>query len=180
MVIKAALVSSVTLAAASSMPGRPSAETLNGFTHASLIDGQAVQATGAWSEFCHRLPGECRIDPSQPVRATLSPVMKNAVVRINHAVNARIKPVTDLDHWGVSDRWDYPTDGKGDCEDIQIEKRRELAAAGIPARAMRVAMVINPKGRATRSCSCAPPTAISSSTTAWTWCCPGTARAMSG
>ncbi len=136
----------MSLAAAGSMPGRPAAETLNGIQHSNLIDGQLVQATGAWADFCRRMPGECRVDPSQPARVVLTAVLKNAVIRINHAVNSRIKPVTDLDHWGVSDRWDYPTDGEGDCEDFQIEKRKELVAAGIPARAMRVAMVINPEG----------------------------------
>lgn len=126
--------------------GSASAGQLDSFGQKSLIDGQLVQPTSAWAEFCLRMPGECRVDLSEPTKVPLTEVMRNAVIRINHAVNARIKPVTDLAHWGIGDRWDYPSDGVGDCEDIQIEKRRELVKAGLPERALRMAMVINPEG----------------------------------
>jgi predicted transglutaminase-like cysteine proteinase len=43
----------------------------------------------------------------------------------------------------VVDRWDIPTDGKGDCEDYVLLKRKRLAEAGIPRRAMRVTVVID-------------------------------------
>ena len=41
------------------------------------------------------------------------------LIRVNEHVNSVILAVTDQDHWGVVDRWDYPDDGMGDCEDIQ-------------------------------------------------------------
>jgi predicted transglutaminase-like cysteine proteinase len=49
-------------------------------------------------------------------------------------------------HWGVEDRWDYPDDGFGDCEDYQLLKRRLLVQAGLPRRAMRMTVVIGDGG----------------------------------
>ena len=61
-------------------------------------------------------------------------------------MNARIKPITDKDHWGVVDRWEFPDDGKGDCEDYQLLKRKMLAERGLPRRAMRMTVVIDELG----------------------------------
>jgi len=58
-------------------------------------------------------------------------------------VNAMIKPMTDQEHWGVEDRWDYPDDGYGDCEDIQLLKRKLLMEAGLPRRALRMTVVLD-------------------------------------
>jgi len=51
-------------------------------------------------------------------------------VRINRWVNDTVKPITDLEHWGVSSGWSYPDDGYGDCEDYVLLKRRMLMQAG--------------------------------------------------
>jgi predicted transglutaminase-like cysteine proteinase len=40
--------------------------------------------------------------------------------------NTHVKPMTDMDHWAVVDRWNYPDDGYGDCEDYVLLKRRSL------------------------------------------------------
>jgi predicted transglutaminase-like cysteine proteinase len=61
-------------------------------------------------------------------------------------VNSTIKAVTDQDHWGVVDVWGFPDDGKGDCEDFQLLKRRILADNGLPRRAMRMTVVIDELG----------------------------------
>jgi predicted transglutaminase-like cysteine proteinase len=47
----------------------------------------------------------------------------------------------------VPDRWDLPTDGRGDCEDFQLLKRKLLAEAGLPRRAMRMAVVVDDEGQ---------------------------------
>lgn len=130
---------------AASLSGAP-AQDLGSLRQVSLIANGRVQATKAWLAFCDRNPGECRVNRDEPEVVAFTQDLWNTLIRINRKVNADIKPVTDIAHWGISDRWDYPTDGQGDCEDIQIEKRRQLEAAGIPARAMRIAMVINKEG----------------------------------
>jgi predicted transglutaminase-like cysteine proteinase len=68
------------------------------------------------------------------------------IVEVNERVNRTILAVTDQDHWGEMDRWDYPDDGLGDCEDIQLLKRKLLVEAGIPRRVLRMTVVIDEQG----------------------------------
>jgi predicted transglutaminase-like cysteine proteinase len=65
---------------------------------------------------------------------------------VNRRVNAAVRSVTDDEHWGVPDRWDLPADGLGDCEDYQLLKRKLLAEAGLPRRAMRITVVVDEAG----------------------------------
>jgi predicted transglutaminase-like cysteine proteinase len=51
--------------------------------------------------------------------------------------------MTDIEHWGVIDRWDIPTDQKGDCEDFALLKRKTLRALGLPQSALLMTVVIN-------------------------------------
>lgn len=111
-----------------------------------LVEGGRVGPTAAWAKFCAALPAECQVDRREPRAVEASAGLSVLLQLVNSYVNLTIRPVTDLVHWNVGDRWDYPTDGAGDCEDIQLEKRRLLAALGVPGRAMRMAMVINPEG----------------------------------
>jgi predicted transglutaminase-like cysteine proteinase len=112
----------------------------------SLEDGGAAQPTPAWTRFCERLPAECMIDPAQPAVITLDARSWSLIVSVNGTVNAAIKPATDQEHWGVVDRWDYPADGFGDCEDYQLLKRRLLEKAGLPRRALRMVVVLDEQG----------------------------------
>ena len=54
--------------------------------------------------------------------------------------------MTDKEHWGVVDSWDFPDDGYGDCEDYQLLKRKLLAEHGLSRRAMRMTVVIDEQG----------------------------------
>ncbi|KFG66977.1 transglutaminase [Microvirga sp. BSC39] len=112
---------------------------------AILSSGQAGP-TPAWIAFCKQIPEECAFDSSEPAIIALNQETWKLIVDVNERVNATILPVTDQDHWGVADRWDYPDDGIGDCEDIQILKRRVLIEAGLPRRAMRMTVVIDELG----------------------------------
>ncbi|UVF18828.1 transglutaminase-like cysteine peptidase [Microvirga terrae] len=103
--------------------------------------------TQAWIDFCKRYPQECRVDLSQPERIALNSQVWAALAQVNERVNSSILAVTDQDHWGVPDRWDFPDDGLGDCEDIQLLKRRLLVGVGLPRRAMRMAAVIDEQGQ---------------------------------
>ena len=100
----------------------------------------------AWLQFCERFPAECAVDPAEAATVPLSARLWSTVVAVNRKVNTSIKAVTDQDHWGVPDRWDFAEDRLGDCEDFQIVKRRLLAEAGLPRRAMRMTVVIDEKG----------------------------------
>lgn len=142
--LKAALIGTVLAA----LTGAASAESLlpvreNGHIH---VIGPAGP-THAWIKFCKRHPHECRVDLSQPARITLTPSIWEALTQVNERVNSSILAVTDQDHWGVIDRWDYPEDGLGDCEDIQLLKRKLLVQAGLPHRTLRMAAVIDEQGQ---------------------------------
>ncbi len=113
---------------------------------AGLTPGAEARPILAWTEFCRSYPAECAFDRNEPARITLTPAIWNTIVSVNRRVNRQIRPVTDQDHWGRPDRWDLAEDGSGDCEDFQLLKRRQLAEAGLPRRAMRMTVVIDEKG----------------------------------
>lgn len=107
----------------------------------------AARPVLAWTQFCQRYPGECDVDPGEPATVILTTRLWRALNFVNREVNATIKPVTDMDHWGVVDRWDIPEDGRGDCEDIQLLKRKILIERhGLPRRALRMTVVIDDQG----------------------------------
>lgn len=112
----------------------------------ALLTAGAAGPTPAWIAFCAQQPQECAYDPSEPATIVLDQEIWKTIVDVNERVNKEILPVTDQDHWGVADRWDYPDDGLGDCEDIQLLKRRFLTKAGLPQRALRMTVVIDELG----------------------------------
>jgi predicted transglutaminase-like cysteine proteinase len=66
--------------------------------------------------------------------------------RINDAVN-RLDYVTDNELWALNDYWASPAEflarGAGDCEDYAISKYFLLRELGVPAEAMRIAIVLD-------------------------------------
>lgn len=108
--------------------------------------GPAARPVAAWNDFCRRYPDECRVDLSEPAVIALNPAVWRTLSTINRRVNARIKPITDMAHWGVVDRWDFPDDGFGDCEDIQLLKRKMLIERRLPRRALLMTVVIDEIG----------------------------------
>jgi predicted transglutaminase-like cysteine proteinase len=107
------------------------------------ISNEVAEPTAAWMSFCERLPAECAINQSEPEAISLTPDLWQTLASINERVNTTIKPISDQQHWGVVDRWDYPDDGSGDCEDIQLLKRKLLIEAGLPRRALRMTVVLD-------------------------------------
>lgn len=108
-------------------------------------DNRTSPITG-WLIFCHRFQDECTIDPSEPAMIEMTPAVWQAATTVNRRVNRSIKAITDQEHWGVGDRWDYPADGYGDCEDFQLLKRKLLVRQGLPRRALRMTVVIDDEG----------------------------------
>src|SRR5215208_2839650 len=145
-------VSIVTIVAAGlatfTLIGIAQAQTLAAlpFSTSKLAERGKANPTPASIDFCRRMPTECKIDPAEPAVIALTPDVWQTLVAVNRAVNKRIKPITDLKHWGVIDRWDFPDDGLGDCEDYQILKRKLLADRGLPRRAMRMTVVRDSRG----------------------------------
>lgn len=104
-----------------------------------------TRAPIGWVEFCSVTPAECAAAPSAPRDVVLSSKAWKDLVRVNKWVNDTIKPITDIEHWGVVERWSYPDDGYGDCEDYVLLKRRMLISAGWPREALLITVVRDKK-----------------------------------
>ena len=126
-------------------PIAPTSATLPTPT-AAILSGGPAGSTPAWMEFCRRQPQECAVDVSEPLILSLNHELWLTILEVNERANRTILPVTDQDHWGEVDRWDYPNDGLGDCEDIQLLKRKLLIEAGVPRRALRMTVVVDEQG----------------------------------
>jgi predicted transglutaminase-like cysteine proteinase len=99
-----------------------------------------------WVQFCGDNPQECAVQAVAPRVASLDEKRWKQLVRINRDVNDAIEPVSDLEHWGQLEKWSFPTDGKGDCEDYVLEKRRRLIEAGWPRQSLLITVVRDKKG----------------------------------
>jgi predicted transglutaminase-like cysteine proteinase len=99
-----------------------------------------------WVEFCTEQPKECMGGPTTPRDVVLTARVWKDLLRINKWVNETIKPITDLEHWGVVEKWSYPEDGYGDCEDYVLLKRRMLIESGWPREALLITVVRDKKG----------------------------------
>ena len=108
--------------------------------------GEAARAPIGWVEFCNDNPADCRASNTQARDIVMTQKAWKDLVRVNRWVNETIKPITDLDHWGVVEKWSYPTDGYGDCEDYVLMKRKLLIDAGWPREALLITVVRDKKG----------------------------------
>lgn len=86
-----------------------------------------------------------------PVTALMTPQTWSLLERTNAIVNLAIAPRDDVETYGVADYWATPLETgvkSGDCEDYVLEKRHQLVAAGLPASALSIAVVLTEKGEA--------------------------------
>jgi len=108
--------------------------------------GELTRPPIGWVDFCNDHPRECDTRATAPRDVVLSAAAWRDLLRINHHVNTTIKPLTDMEHWGTVEKWSYPDDGYGDCEDYVLLKRRLLIQAGWPREALLITVVRDKKG----------------------------------
>ncbi|MBY0612080.1 MAG: transglutaminase-like cysteine peptidase [Beijerinckiaceae bacterium] len=103
-----------------------------------------------WTQFCRDFATDARKPCTKQILPAVDVKLDQAawreMVRINAAVNREIEPMTDIEHWGVIDRWDFADDGKGDCEDYVLVKRERLMKVGFPRQALLVTVVRDLEG----------------------------------
>ena len=102
------------------------------------VSGLTTQPIGHY-EFCLTYPGECK-QRSAGGKVKLSRDLWSRIIQINDAVNVMVRPRTDQEMWGREEVWSYPN-GKGDCEDYVLMKRRLLMRAGIPENNLPITVV---------------------------------------
>lgn len=95
--------------------------------------------------FCRRYPHDCDKYRYKGQKVSLTGKRWRQLVSINRSVNKAITPITDQDHHGVIEYWDYPTNS-GDCEDFVLLKRRLLMENGWPENALLITVVRDEEG----------------------------------
>jgi len=103
--------------------------------------GSRASSPFGWVDFCARYQGECAGERLPAVDIDWTARAKLDVQRVNLWVNAHIASISDQDHWNLLDRWDYPLDGRGDCEDYALLKRKMLIDMGYPRQALLMTVV---------------------------------------
>lgn len=121
---------------------------LAGAAHASpfMAGGDRTTQPVGHYEFCQQRPVECEQLTPRRAPVELTRALWSTIVDVNNAVNTAVAPRTDWQIWGVEERWSYPVNGVGDCEDYALEKRRLLMKAGIPAGNLLMTVVRQPNG----------------------------------
>jgi predicted transglutaminase-like cysteine proteinase len=113
-------------------------------THATL--GPETSIPYGWVDFCERHSADCGDEAGAPRDIQLTAAAWREIARVNGFVNKTVAPVSDKDHWGAIESWDYPEDLQGDCEDYALLKRRLLIAAGFPREALLLTIVKEANG----------------------------------
>lgn len=98
-------------------------------------------------KFCATDPADCANKDRRTLfsqRLDMTPEMWNVASKVNAYVNATIKPVSDMDQYGVVEKWTIPVDA-GDCEDFVLLKKRDLEGLGFPSSALLITVVLDEK-----------------------------------
>ena len=82
--------------------------------------------------FCDQFPRECIGLDRGNLRVRLSPTAQRELSFINDSVNDEIQPVSDQELYGEVERWTYPENGRGDCEDYVLVKKRRRRTRNEP------------------------------------------------
>jgi predicted transglutaminase-like cysteine proteinase len=108
--------------------------------------GDEVNMPIGWVQFCKTYISECATKPAEPRGIVLDDKAWNYLVRVNKWANDNIKPMTDMDHYGMIQWWRYPDDGAGACHSYALLKRRMLLQAGWPRTALLMTIVHEANG----------------------------------
>ncbi len=113
---------------------------------ANMAPGAQTSVPMGYFQFCAQHPADCGSDGGTGGKVALTEANFAQLREVNDEINGRIQPMTDLEHYGEIERWTYPDDGFGDCEDYVLLKRRTLVELGWPADTLLVTVVRDHKG----------------------------------
>ncbi len=111
-----------------------------------ILVGNETNTPIGWTQFCATYNSECKTKPTEPRDIVLDEKAWKDLVRINKWTNDNIKPMTDMDHYGMIQWWRYPDDGAGACHSYALLKRRMLLQAGWPRSALLMTIVREANG----------------------------------
>jgi|SRR5688572_7405655 len=102
--------------------------------------GQTLPPVG-YVTFCREHKAECQSGGRFSDRLQLTPARAQELIEVNRYVNKAVEPVTDQELYGTVELWTYPAEGKGDCEDYVLLKRRLLVERGWPESTLLITVV---------------------------------------
>ncbi len=105
------------------------------------VFGETLPPMG-FVQFCKSQPQDCGGTMGEAVRVVMNEQRWNDLVTVNDAANEEVEPVSDIDLYKVVELWTYPQ-GRGDCEDYVLLKRKKLMMMGWPAEALLITVVRN-------------------------------------
>jgi predicted transglutaminase-like cysteine proteinase len=108
------------------------------------IVGKANPPIGHY-EFCQTYAGECAGSQTDNGPVALTEPLWKSILEVNYTVNSSITPLTDLEIYGVEERWTYPR-SVGDCEDFALLKRKLLIDRGVDPADLLMTVVLQPNG----------------------------------
>lgn len=129
--LTAAMLSTITLPAAASSANM-------------RIIGKANPPIGHY-EFCKTYVSECVKTGTDNGPMALTEPLWKTILEINYTVNSQITPLTDMEIYGVEERWAYPRT-VGDCEDYVLLKRKMLMDKGVDPSNLLITVVLQPNG----------------------------------
>jgi predicted transglutaminase-like cysteine proteinase len=112
---------------------------------ASLVETSPSLAPFQHVRFCLRYPADCRSNQTEEERIDLTPVTSELLERVNRVVNAAIVPAQKSSGNELQEVWAIAP-YTGDCNDYAVTKRHELLRSGLPAKALRLAVVKTTSG----------------------------------
>jgi predicted transglutaminase-like cysteine proteinase len=118
-----------------------SVQDASAFSLGSLSRSRATDTSTAplaFQLFCLKNPLECRRSRRSVVAYT--PRIRSLLATVNAQVNRSIRPRHEQgDTWSINPAY-------GDCDDYAMTKRHKLLRAGIPASALKIAVVRTRRG----------------------------------
>jgi predicted transglutaminase-like cysteine proteinase len=108
--------------------------------------GDSTSVPAGYLQFCRDNRSDCAAEHEEARDVVLSKTAWRDLKLVNDRVNRAIEPMTDEDNYGVAEYWSYPLNGRGDCEDYALLKRKLLIDAGWPRSALLVTVVRDKKG----------------------------------
>jgi predicted transglutaminase-like cysteine proteinase len=112
---------------------------------ATLVETSPSLAPFQHVRFCLRYPADCSSNRMEDERIDLTADNSDLLARVNRDVNVAIVPEQKDSGKYLRDAW-MIAPFTGDCNDYAVTKRHQLLQSGLPAKALRLAVVKTASG----------------------------------
>jgi len=131
---------------ASFRDGSPSNIVVAASNAPAMADGSTASPPPGFVGFCMHNLAACTGRTAGPTEVALDDQVKGILLTVNSQINDEITYETDMEQFGVANRWSLDAvGGYGDCKAYALAKRQALLAAGLPEGALRIAIVRTPQ-----------------------------------